>query len=193
MFAQTLNATLRILFLRAGPQDFPYAPGLMPVLIGAAIGANALVFSRVVPPVMAVGVAAAMVAGMALVTRSILRMRNFTSRFQQTFCALLATGAVLTLALLPGFTQLAPQILEIAKHPELMDKPDAVQISGIAVFFMNLVNFWNFVVTAHIFRHAAGVNLWLGMLITFIAAAVMLFVGLMGGSITTVLFGGGAG
>ncbi|MGH8456790.1 MAG: hypothetical protein ACRETW_06260 [Stenotrophobium sp.] len=190
MFAQTLNATVRILFLRAGPQDFPYAAGLTPVLTGLAIAANALVFSRVLPPAMALGVAAAMVAGMALVTRAILRLRNFANRFQQTFNALLATSAVLTLALLPGFTQLAPQILEIAKHPELIDKPGAVQISGIAVFFMNLINFWNFVVTAHIFRHAAGVNLWIGMLIAFIAAGVMLFIGLMGGSITTVLFGG---
>ncbi|MGH8504566.1 MAG: hypothetical protein ACRETM_01210 [Stenotrophobium sp.] len=193
MFAQTLEATVRILFLRAGPQDFPYASGLTPALVALAVLANGLVFSRVLPPPMALGIALAMVAALAMVTRSILRMRDVLNRFQQTFNALLATTAVLTLALLPGFTQMAPQILELAKHPELLEKPDAVHISGIAVFFMNLINFWNFIVTAHIFRHAANVNLWVGIVIAFVAAGVMLFVGMIGGSITSVLFGGLAG
>lgn len=193
MFAQTLEATVRILFLRAGPQDFPYANGLTPVLVALAVLANGLVFSRVLPPPMALGIALAMVAALAMITRSILRMRDVLNRFQQTFNALLATTTVLTLALLPGFTQMAPQILELAKHPELLEKPGAVQISGIAVFFMNLVNFWNFIVTAHIFRHAANVNLWVGIVIAFVAAGVMLFVGMIGGSFTSVLFGGLAG
>lgn len=190
MFSQTLEATVRILFLRAGPQDFPFVNGLTPVLLGLAVLANALVFSRVLPPPMALGIAVAMVAAMAMVTRTILRMRNLANRFQQTFNALLATSAVLTFALLPGFSQLAPQVLELAKHPELLDKPDAIHVSGIAVFFMNLINCWNFVVTAHIFRNAAGVNLWIGMVIAFVAAGVMLFVGVVGGSLTTALLGG---
>lgn len=190
MFAQTLEATVRILFLRAGPQDFPYVNGLTPTLVALAVLANSLVFSRVLPPPMAVGIALAMVAALAMVTRSILRMRDVLNRFQQTFNALLATTAVLTFALLPGFIQMAPQILEIAKHPELIDKPGAMHVSGISVFFMNLINFWNFIVTAHIFRHAANVNLWVGIVIAFVAAGVMLFVGMIGGSITSVLFGG---
>lgn len=190
MYAQAINATLRILLLRAGPQDFPFAAGLTPGLAVIAVAANAAVFAQVLPPAMAVGIALAMVLAVAAVTQSLLRARGLASRFQQTYNALLATSAVLTLALLPPFAQVAPQILELSKHPELLEHPDQVQLPGLPVFVMNLLNFWNFVVTAHIFRHAANVNLWLGMLIAVLAAGVMLFIGIIGGTVVGALFGG---
>lgn len=193
MFVQVINATLRILFFRAGPQDFPFAPGLTQACVALAAVANALVFSQVLPLPMSVAMAAAMVAAVALVTHSVLKARKFSNRFQQTFNALLATTSVLTLALLPPFVQVAPQIIELAKHPELLGNPDAVHLSAVALFFMNLVNFWNFAVTAHIFRHAAGVNLWIGFFIAFVASGIILFLGVIGGSIGGVLFGGLAG
>ena len=193
MFVQVVSATLRILFFRAGPQDFPFAQGLTQIFVLLAAAANALVFSLVLPLPMAVAMAMAMVGAVALVTHTVLKARQLGNRFQQTFNALLATTSVLTLALLPPFAQIAPQILELAKNPELLNKPDAVHISTFAVFFMNLVNFWNFAVTAHIFRHAAGVNLWIGFFIAFIASGIALFLGVVGGSIGGALFGGMAG
>jgi hypothetical protein len=190
MFVQVINTTLRILFFRAGPQDFPYANGLTQVLVALAVAANALVFSRILPLAMSVAMAGAMVGAMALVTHSVLKARQMGNRFQQTFNALLATTAVLTLVLLPPFSQIAPQILQLAKNPELLTDPDAVKIPATAVFVMNMANFWNFAVTAHIFRHAAGVNLWLGLFIAFIAAGVVLFLGVLGGTLGMVLLGG---
>jgi len=40
MFSNVLNATLRILLFRGGPQDLPFAPNLMPLLLAAAGLAN---------------------------------------------------------------------------------------------------------------------------------------------------------
>jgi hypothetical protein len=133
MFVQVINTTLRILFFRAGPQDFPYANGLTQVLVALAVAANALVFSRILPLAMSVAMAGAMVGAMALVTHSVLKARQMGNRFQQTFNALLATTAVLTLVLLPPFSQIAPQILQLAKNPELLTDPDAVKIPATAV------------------------------------------------------------
>lgn len=193
MFVQAINVTLRILIFRAGPQDFPFGSGLTQVCVLLAAAANALVFSQVLPVPMSLAMSIAMVAAIALVTQSVLKARKLENRFQQTFNALLATTSVLTLSLLPPFAQIAPQILEVTKNPELLNNPEALHISGAAVFFMNLANFWNFAVTAHIFRHAANVNLWAGFLIAFIAAGIVLFLGVLGGSIGGVLFGGMAG
>ncbi|TXH04518.1 MAG: hypothetical protein E6R07_07585 [Nevskiaceae bacterium] len=193
MFAQALNVTLRILVLRAGPQDFPFGAGLTPVLVLLAAAANTAVFSRVLPLPMALGIALAMVLAMAVVTRSILRARKLDNRFAQTFDALMATGAVLTLALLPPFAQIAPQLLDLAKHPEALADPEKVQMPGLPVFVMNLLNFWSFAVTAHIFRHAANVQLWVGLFIAFLAAGVSLFIGIIGGTFAGALFGANLG
>ena len=190
MFAQALNVTLRILVLRAGPQDFPYAAGLMPVIVLLAVAANAAMFAQVLPPPMALGIGLAMVLAMAVVTRSILRARGVANRYQQTYNALLATSTLLTLALLPPFMQVAPQLLELAKHPETLSNPDQVKLPGLPVFVMNLINFWSFAVTGPIFRHAANVNLWIGLFIAFVAAGVMLFVGIIGGTLAGAMFGG---
>jgi hypothetical protein len=189
MYAQALLVTLRMLVFRNGPQDFPYAAGLTPVLAALAVAVNSLVFSRVLPPPMAVGMAVALVVAIAFVTRVVLRLRKLENRFQQTFNALLATSAVLTLALLPPIAQVAPQILELARHPELLNKPDAVPLAAGPVFMMNLLNFWNFAVTGHIFRHAANVSLWVGLLLAFIAGGIMLFVGVVGGTLAGAMFG----
>jgi hypothetical protein len=189
MFNEALSAAVRILFFRAGPQDFPYASGLRPILLLLAVASNAFMFSRVLPPAMAVGIAIAMIGGMALVVRWTLRLRNLSNRFQQTFDALLATTILLTLALLPPFVQVAPQLLDLTKHPEILQNPDAVKLPGVPVLLMNLINFWNFAVTAHIFRHAANVNLWVGFVIAFVMASIMLFIGVVGGTFTGALFG----
>jgi len=189
MFTEALNTTVRILFFRAGPQDFPYASGLRPILLLLAAVSNAFMFSQLLPPAMAVGIAIAMIGGMALVVRWTLRLRNLSNRFQQTFDALLATTILLTLALLPPFTQIAPQLLELTKHPEALQNPGAVKLPAVPVLLMNMLNFWNFAVTAHIFRHAANVNLWVGFVIAFVAASIMLFIGMIGGTVTGALFG----
>jgi hypothetical protein len=189
MYAQVLAATLRIIGFRAGPQDFPFDQRLTPPLMLLAGGANALLFVQVLPLPTALLMAAAMVGGTALVTRSVLRARAVPERFNQTFNALLATALALTLLMLPLFAQVAPLLREFAGKPELLEQPDALKLPQGVVFMMNLVNFWNFALTAHIFRHAANVQLWLGVIIALIVAFVVLFFVIFAGIVAGVLFG----
>lgn len=189
MFSEALNATVRILFFRAGPQDFPFATGLRPALLLLAAAANALVFGQVLPISMALGISVAMIGGLALVVRWTLRLRHLSNRFQQTFDSLLAATLLLTLATVVPFSQIAPQLLELTKHPEALKNAEAVKMPTIPVLIMNMLNFWNFAVTAHIFRHAANVAMWVGFVIAFVAASIMLFIGVVGGTFVGALFG----
>ncbi|MDD3763239.1 MAG: hypothetical protein PHP86_08130 [Nevskiales bacterium] len=191
MFAQTFAVSLRILLFRAGPQDLPYDPRQsLPLALIAGL-ANALIFAQVLPLASAVAMAAAMIAGTALVTRSILRARGLVERYTQTFNALMATAAVLTLLLLPLFMQVAPILRTLAASPELLEQPEALQMPQGVVFLMNLLNFWNFAVTASIFRHAANVQLWVGVIIALIIAFIVLFFVAFAGTMAGALFGVG--
>ncbi len=191
MFAQIIAVTIRLLGFRAGPQDFPFDPRLTVPLVGFAGLANLLVFSQVLPLASAIAMAAAMIGGTALVTRSVLRARHVPERFNQTFNALMATSGLLTAALIPLFVQLIPGLQQIAENPELLNDPEALQplLPQGAVFLMNLLNFWNFAVTAHIYRHAGNVSLWVGLIIALIAAFVVLFFVAFAGAIAGSLFG----
>src|SRR3546814_9616390 len=106
------SATLRILFFRAGPQDFPYDPRLTAPLAVSAGLANGLMFMQVLPIGAALVMAITMVGGMALATRAILRTRQLDARYHQTFAALLANNAALTFLLVPFFAQIAPMLRE---------------------------------------------------------------------------------
>ncbi|MBI2382787.1 MAG: hypothetical protein HYV18_01765 [Gammaproteobacteria bacterium] len=186
MLAQTAWSTLWLLMFRAGPQDFPSSPRLLHALAPLAVLANFLVFRTAsLPAATALVMAVAAVAALAFVTRTLLRSRGLESRFQQTFDALLATNAILTLALLLPLQLVAPVLIEVAKDPQLLQHPPA--LPQTAVWTMNLLNIWNFAVTAHIFRHACGVNLWMGALVALIVTLAVLFLMILTGSLVAAL------
>lgn len=191
MLASLFSATLRILFFRAGPQDFPYDPRMTAPLAVAAGLANGLMFMQVLPIGAALMMAIAMVGGMALGTRAILRARQLDARFHQTFAALLATNAALTFLLVPFFSQIAPMLRELASHPEILEHPEGVKLPSGVAFIMNALNLWSFAVTASIFRHAANVSMALGLLIALLIAVGLLFFVAFAGSFAGMLFGAG--
>ena len=191
MFSQALGVALRILAFRAGPQDFPYSPQLPQVIVPLAVLANYLVFVQALPPLMSLLMAVTAVAGLALVTRGLLRARTLDNRYNQTLSALLACSAILSLMLLPPFTQVAPVLLKVAANPQLMDHPEALQLPQGAAFLMNLLNIWNFAVTVYIFRQAANVGTGLGVLITVFATLAVAFLVVFSASIASMLLGAG--
>ncbi|MFP5358703.1 MAG: hypothetical protein ACLGHI_09650 [Gammaproteobacteria bacterium] len=187
MFQQIARCTFLLLTFRAGPQDLPYLPqytyrfclaGGIPVF---------MVYSMALPPGLALVMAASTVLGMGLVTYLILRLRGLEPRFTQTFHALLASNGLLTLLMVPPFALVAPQIIELASNPDLLQDPQAARLPGGPVFLMNLLNLWNFAVTAGIFRHAANVAFGWGILLALLAAfsvlMVVLMLGILGGSL----------
>jgi hypothetical protein len=176
MLSNVLAATLNLLLFRTGPQDFPFEPGLTRVLVPSAALANYLVLAMALNPVMAAGMALGVVIGTALGTHLILRARRMEARFTQTFHALLAVSTILTLGLALPFSQIAPELQKITQDPELAESA-TLQIPGWAALTMNLLNIWNFVVNAHILRHAAGVGIGLGLLLALLMAfGVLMFV-----------------
>src|SRR3546814_17766016 len=75
MLASLFSATLRILFFRAGPQDFPYDPRLTAPLAVSAGLANGLMFMQVLPIGAALVMAITVVGGMAQSGRASCRER----------------------------------------------------------------------------------------------------------------------
>jgi hypothetical protein len=175
MLRQAAVVALRILLFRAGPQDFPHVPQLVAPLPAIAAGAYFALYAILLPPGVSLVLAVATVGALALVTHSLLSARRVASRFQQTFHALLATGAVLTLLSIPPMTALEPALRQVAAQPELLQQPGAVEAPALASLLANLLNLWNLAVYAHIFRHAAEVRMWSGLLIAvFVVFTVLL-------------------
>ncbi|QHS10110.1 hypothetical protein [Sinimarinibacterium sp. NLF-5-8] len=191
MFAPILIASLRILGFRAGPQDFPFDERLTTPLVAFAVMANSVIFVQVLPLATSLAMAAAMVAATALMTRSILNARQLGARFTQTFHALLATSALLMLMLAPLFAQMVPVLREVQADPSLLEHPESLKMPQGVAFLMNLINFWSFVVTAHIFRHAANIRMWGALLVALLVAVVSLFAVMFAGSIAGMVFGVG--
>lgn len=194
MFTPVLAATINLLTFRSGPQDFPYSPGLTPWTMAFAVAANLSVFAQIIPLPLALLMGVMMVLGLALVTRVLLRARQLEPRYNQTLNSLLVTSGVLTLALAPLFASVAPLLREMAAAMEqgaqamggsggsaeiaveTVAAPEIALPQG-TMFLMNLLNFWNFAVSASIYRQAANVNILFGLLIALAAAlSVMFFV-----------------
>lgn len=190
MLANLFSVTLQVLLFRAGPQDFPYLPQWTRTI--CVIGGTPvfLVYSMALAPAMALVMAAATVLGMALVTRGILRARKLEARFTQTLHTLLCAGGLITLMMVPAFAQVAPKLAEIAANPEAFG-PDAPppDLPQGPVLIMNLLNIWNFLVSAHVFRQAANSGFGLGLLFALLAAAVILGTVLMLGSLFGAVLG----
>lgn len=181
MLTQALAVSLRIIVLRAGPEDFPYDPAgrLNGACLLFALLAYALFLAFVLPPAAAAMTAAAMLAAIWLVTRLTLASRKLENRFQQTFNAQLATSALLTLAMIPAFAKLAPAVLEmyqqIKLHPELANQPDKwPKPSPAASLLSDLLMVWQLVVSARIYGRAANVGPLGGVAIAVLGALAML-------------------
>jgi hypothetical protein len=180
MLNQAFNVTLRILLFRAGPQDFPYSPALVPWLPAVATLAYYLLFTVAIPSGVSLLLSALSVAALAFVTHSLLSARRVANRFQQTFHALLATSIPLNLASIPPMHALAPALQQIAANPELLQQPGAVEVSPFASLALNLLNFWNLAVYAHIVRHAADTRILTGVLIALFALFSALLLAIVG-------------
>jgi len=169
MLTQALWSTLRILLLRAGPEDFPYdpSPRLTAVCTLFAIAANAAFFSVLVEPLTAIVSAALNVGLLAAITRGLLAAQKLANRFQQTFNALLATTGALTVASIPFFVAIEPAVRAyseaLRKNPDLMKHPEQMSSSlpmtqGLPWAALMLLWLWQLVIIAYIFNKAGGVR-----------------------------------
>lgn len=186
MLTQVARATLRILLFRAGPQDFPFDPGLSRVLVPLSILVYFLRAAITLPPVLAIVAAIITVFALSFSTRTMLRLRQVENRYDQTFHALLATSSVISALVILPTAKLKPQILQIAQHPELVNNPETMLPPGLALSLLLLLT-WGFVVTASIYRQAASFRMPIAVLAALlISISLEVFVNLATSTIGSV-------
>jgi hypothetical protein len=184
MLTLAFRTCLRILIFRAGPEDFPYDTGhrLSFACIVLAVLANTLltaVLAATLPtPPGALAEAAigiVTVAAMGVFTRVALRARQLDNRFQQTFNALLATSSILTLAMVLPMQAVLPYLVaaqafmeKLNANPDLARDPSAAPAFPGALLVVMMLMVWQFVVTSHIYRHAANTRTGGGILIALL-------------------------
>lgn len=160
MLSQLFRVTVDLLLLRRGPQDLPSDWGL---LGGLGVAYCSLTFAQV-RIVTETGPAAlqALLATFLLVAfvHAVLKLRGVPERFVQTLTGLFVVGMVLTLLMLGPTAALAPflESLAQAENPEAVTQPPALVVLAYLV-----VGVWGLVAFGHIYRHALGVNMWVGV------------------------------
>lgn len=182
MLKQAALVALRISLFRAGPQDLPYAPALTRVAVPLAVLAAFLQYRLTLPAAQAAVHALAWVAALALFTHLMLQSRGLVNRLRQTLDSLYLTSAGMTALVLAPLTALAPAMIRIGENPELARTEPLPALPAIAVMVVSL---WNFLVTAHIYRHALGTGSGIGALVALLATLVSVSLA----SATSALFG----
>jgi len=157
-----------LLFLRRGPQDLPYSPALLALLIGAMLALDAALaehVSQVGLPHMAFSLLL-----MLALTWLALRIGEKSPRFVQTASALLGAGIVLTLLAVPVLLGVG----RLPADPKLLTPSQSMWVMVALAFQV-----WDLAITAHILRHALDLKLRFGVLIAVVFSAVDLVLGSM--------------
>lgn len=169
MLNQAAAVALRIALFRAGPQDMPFAPALARVTLPLALLAAFLQYRLTLPTPVALAHALAWVAALALFTHVVLQSRGLANRFRQTLDSLLLVDSAMTVLMLPALAALAPHMERLAANPDAARDATLPALPALAVLAVSL---WNFLVTAHVYRHALDASLAIGALVALLATVV---------------------
>lgn len=178
MFKQLCLSTVGLLLFRHGPQDVPYSPGLVRIMVPLAVFVGWLLFSVALPSLAAAVMAIVNVLAVVLVAEAVLRARQLTARAPQTVVALLATNIVLSLLMIYPAALLAPHIAALAKNPDAL-KDGSLQLPQGPVLAIDAFNVWGLAVTAYIYKHAANMRVWGGIGLALLASLVVLMLVLL--------------
>lgn len=133
-----IRTLLDLLTFRAGPQDFPYSPGLATATGGAFLATGAIAVLPVTRLSVALAQTALELGLMSGLLYAVLSLSGRAQRFLQAFTALTALGTAMQVAAWP-LTALA--------YPQGAAQPQ----SGPLLVLLVLL-FWNLALIAHILR-----------------------------------------
>jgi hypothetical protein len=139
--------------LKAGPQDVPAGRNLLIAAIIAAVIIDSFSTSILMPGLGNIEILQIVALyNIILITAMylLLWMIGYAARGLQTLTALLATGLLISLVLLPGL---------------LVINSAAEEVKSFA-FYVLADTIWRLTVNTHIFRHAFSVNLMLAMILS---------------------------
>jgi hypothetical protein len=168
-----LHLVRDLLLLRRGPQDVPYAPGLLAAALLATMAIDALTGHLQVAGGLPFGVVAFSALALIGLPAIALRFAGRAERWMQTATALALTGVAFKLLVVPlllGIGRLPEQAAAMAPHQTLL---------GLVALLLLVAQT---VVKGHIFRHALDVPLRGGVLlaISFLMIELVLGVVLFG-------------
>lgn len=163
MSADVLGTLFGLMRLRAGPQDLPHSPALLAGLVVASVALDHYAARQLggATDGLATRVALALAVGLGL-PYLILHIARRTARFVQTATAIVATGLMFALLVLPV----------IAVVGQLPEDPAEITAGQMLFGWLSLALLaWKLVVQGSIFRHALEVPLRQGVML---AVALML-------------------
>ena len=169
MLSQAAATALKISLFRAGPQDFPYSPALSRLTVTLALLAAFLQYRMTLPDASAAVHAVVWVGALAAFTYVLLQPRGLLNRLRQTLDSLYLTGAVLTLLMLPPLAAIAPHMARIAENPDLAQSES---LPPLAATLVTAASLWNFLIWAHIYRHALDTRPSIGALVALLATVI---------------------
>lgn len=141
-----------ICLLRKGPEDAPYSPPLLLLLLILGYAVDNLRVNLLlaeVPPGQLVGILLLHTLLMLSITIGLLALFGYRARIVQTLTALTGTGIILSLLMLPldYITRLSPQNFTMA---------------SLIIMAMQI---WSLVIVGHILSHALSVHRLTGVII----------------------------
>lgn len=172
MLARVVWITAQLMRFKAGPQDFVYARGLsLPIALFAAF-VNFLQLNITTPTGAALIESVVVVLVTIAFTQLVLQFKRFTSRAQQTVNSLLCTDIVFKLLLLPVLFWIGPDVLrQFSENPQMLEQGQVPAAPMMVLFALSL---WNLAVSAHIYRCALEIGIFMGVGIT-LAGTFMLY------------------
>jgi hypothetical protein len=177
VIADSLKLSLRLMIFSGGPEDLPYAPQVTQLLAAFCVATSTLMLQFLLPLPVALGSSIAAVAAVALFNQTLLRLRRLEPRLAQTLAAHYATSGLFALMMTPVLAQIAPTIQELMNNPELLEKVKsgaAKPSTPAATFIADILFFWSLLVTARIYRAAANLRFFGGVVVTVSSLFVVL-------------------
>ncbi len=176
MYSAVAQRLVQILTLKAGPQDLPSSLGLLQ--FSAAVFLLSAVLRLFTVASLWESLAQAILSLIVLVffLRALLQWRNTPERLTQTMTALLLTSAFIGALLLFPLRALQPVLLAVAENPQI--SPAELQVPAGAAYAWAGLSIWGIIVSGHIYRHALGVSLGIGVAVTLMYE--FLLVGIIG-------------
>ena len=157
-----LRQVVDLMLFRCGPQDLP---GDQRTLIISAAAYCILLITQIA---LLVGFMAGVIVQAVLVTLLLglyvgilLRWRGLSNRFHQTATGLYATGAVLTALMLVPTAKMRPFVEALSHSTDPANVP--MPSLSFALIYL-VVGIWALAIYSHIYRHALGVSILLGVL-----------------------------
>jgi hypothetical protein len=150
-----VNPFVQLSLLRLKPQDLPYSPLLMGLMLAAHWVLGVVLFAFRLPPAQALAAALVGTVLLCAMTVSLLYLNRMPARAVQTVTAMAGADVVVGIAALPVTAWL---------HGSLTDGA----ASGIPGLLFLLLLGWNLAVAGHVLRHALNAPLPLGIVVALV-------------------------